>query len=38
MAKNKNKVTKNVVIVDSKITIDMVGKTWNELGWGFEVK
>lgn len=38
VAKNKNKVTKNVVIVDSKITIDMVGKTWNELGWGFEVK
>lgn len=38
VAKNKNKITKHVVTVDSKITIDMVGKTWNELGWGFEAK
>jgi len=33
--KNKNKVVKFSMISDSKITEEMLGKTWEELGWGF---
>lgn len=33
--KNKNKITENSVRTDPKITKDMVGKTWEEVGWTF---
>lgn len=36
--KNQNKVVKYTTIVDDKITEDMIGKTWCELGWSFEGK
>jgi hypothetical protein len=34
--KNDNIVTTFSKSTDSKITDDMIGKTWKELGWGFE--
>jgi group I intron endonuclease len=34
--KNCNTVKDSSVRTDKKITTDMLGKTWKELGWGFE--
>lgn len=33
---NNGVVKQNNVFKDSKLTKDMIGKTWKELGWGFE--
>jgi len=36
--KNENKVLLNSIVTDKSgnLTKDMIGKTWKELGWGFE--
>ena len=34
--KNNNIVRASTIGMDSKLTEDMIGKTWKELGWGFE--
>lgn len=36
VTKNNNTVGNTSVRTDKKITTDMIGKTWKELGWGFE--
>lgn len=36
LIKTNNKVLKFSTITDKNITEDMIGKTWNELGWFFE--
>ena len=36
LAKNENKIAKQSTIKDPKISENDIGKTWKEIGWGFE--